>query len=230
MKERILVIDDDRQLLELIRVALEREEFVVLTCDNGVEGLKLAYKEHPDLVLLDLMLPQMDGMEICHRLQELSDIPIIILSAVTSKTDVVRGLTQGAKDYVTKPFHIPELVARIRIALRHTPQGRSERRSAVLLHGPLCVDLARRTVTAHGNPVSLTPTEFRLLVYLAQHAGQVIPHKTLLMEVWGPEYANQIEYLHLYMRYLRQKLERDPSNPQLIKTERGIGYYMEEAD
>lgn len=230
MKERILAIDDDRQLLELLRMALEREGFDVLTCDNGMDGLKVAYREHPDLVLLDVMLPQMDGFEVSRRLQELSDVPIIMLTALASKNDVVRGLTQGAGDYVTKPFHIPELVARIRIALRRGPAGRSEKKDSHLQNGPLCIDMTRHTTTVYGKSVNLTPTEFRLLVYLARNAGRVIPHRTLLMQVWGPEFAGQTEYLHLYMRYLRQKIERDPGEPELIKTERGIGYFLEKLD
>ncbi len=229
MKEKILIIDDDAGLLKLAETALKKEGLQVITAASGPEGLRTAFNEHPDLVILDLMLPDMDGLEVCRRLKELSDIPIIMLTALSTESDIVRGLTTGADDYITKPFGIAELIARIQVALRRKSASNSSNRPAVLVRGPLTIDLARHKVTVDNKPVDLTPTEFRLLAHLARNGGRVIPHHSLLVEVWGPEYREQIDYLHLYIRYLRQKIERDPARPEIIKTERGVGYFLDAA-
>lgn len=224
--EKILVVDDDRDLLKLVADGLSQEGYHVLTATDAREALRIAYREHPDLIVLDIMLPGMDGIETCRRLRELTEVPIIMLTAMSREKDVVRGLSAGADDYVTKPFGMAELVARVRACLRRKA-GDAGRRSSVIVAGELVVDLARHRVTVRNEPVELTPTEFRLLAYLARHRGYVIHHERLLTEVWGPEYRDQLDYLRLYISYLRRKIEEDPSKPQLIKTERGVGYYLD---
>lgn len=223
--KKILVIDDDEKLLRLTETALKREDWQVLLARDGTEGLRIAFNSHPDLVILDIMLPGMDGFETCRRLKELSNIPVIMLTALASETDVVRGLAVGADDYITKPFSLVELVARVRTCFRRNSITSSK--TPILVKGDLTIDLARHKVSLRGKSVDLTPTEFRLLSFLARNEGQVIPHRTLLVEVWGPEYSDQVDYLHLYIRYLRHKIEQDPSKPEIIKTERGIGYFLD---
>ncbi len=228
MKPKILIIDDDEKLLEIMRVAFTSEGFTVLAAKGGPEGLKIAFSSHPDLIILDILMPDMDGMEVCRRLHELSDMPIIMLTALSSTTDIVKGLGVGADDYVTKPFSMAELVARVNANLKHRSAPISSEKPSVLVRGGMTIDLTRHKVTVDGKTANLTPTEFRLLAYLARNAGRVIPHRTLLVEVWGPEFSDQVDYLHLYVRYQRQKIERDPAKPEIIKTERGVGYYLEE--
>lgn len=225
--KRILLIDDDAELPGVVGVALEREGFEVIMAPDGPEGLRAAYRHHPDLVILDVMMPRLDGWKTCQRLRELSDVPIIMLTAKTRETDVVKGLILGADDYVTKPFSVAELVARVQACLRRTEPGNSRPESTVLVSGDLRVDLVRRKVTLRGEPVDLTPTEFRLLSLLARNRGKVVPHHKLLREVWGPEYTEEFDYLHLYVSYLRRKIEIEPANPEFIKTAWGEGYYLE---
>jgi DNA-binding response OmpR family regulator len=224
---KILVIDDDQDLLELVKLAFEKEGFTVLTSTNGSEGLATAFQYHPDLVLLDVMMPKIDGWETCRRLRELSHVPILILSAKTAESDVVKGLGLGADDYVCKPFSVSELVARVRACLRRAGSPPQAEKSTVLESGPLTIDVARRRVTVRGEPVELTPTEFRLLCYLARHRGQVVGHRRLLREVWGLEYGDELDYLRLYISYLRRKIEKSPAEPEIIKTAWGAGYYLE---
>lgn len=224
---KILVIDDDQDLLELVKLAFEKEGFTVLTSTNGSEGLATAFQYHPDLVLLDVMMPKVDGWETCRRLRELSHVPILILSAKTAESDVVKGLGLGADDYVCKPFRVSELVARVRACLRRAGAPPRPEKSTVLESGPLTIDVARRRVTVRGEPVELTPTEFRLLCYLARHRGQVVGHRRLLREVWGLEYGDELDYLRLYISYLRRKIEKSPAEPEIIKTAWGAGYYLE---
>lgn len=225
--KRILLIDDDTELPGVVGVALEQEGFEVLMAPDGPEGLRAAYRHHPDLVILDVMMPHLDGWKTCQRLRELSDMPIIMLTAKTREADVVKGLILGADDYVTKPFSVAELVARVQACLRRTEVGNSRPESSVLVRGELSIDLVRRKVTLRGEPVDLTPTEFRLLSLLARNRGEVVPHRKLLMEVWGPEYTEEFDYLHLYVSYLRRKIENEPANPEFIKTAWGEGYYLE---
>ncbi len=224
---KILVVDDDESLLSVVESALKREGFDVITATDGSEGLRSAFQNHPDLVILDIMLPGMSGLETCRRLRELSDMPIIMLTAMSRESDIVRGLTLGADDYVTKPFSIDELIARVYACLRRGSRRNTAEKSSVITVGRLTVDFARRKVTIDGEQVELTPTEFQLLSYLVRNRGVVIPHQRLLKEIWGPEYADQLDYLRLYVRYLRRKIEKDPSKPEIIKTEWGVGYYLE---
>jgi DNA-binding response OmpR family regulator len=224
---KILVVDDDDGLLNLIKTGLEQIGFQVLAVRDGEAGLKMTFDFRPDLIILDLMLPGMDGLEICRRLRELTETPILMLTALSSEMDIVRGLTAGADDYLAKPFGMNELVARINNCLRHKAPTSSEKKSVLTVHD-LTIDLARHRVTRNRECIDLSPTEFRLLSYLARNRGKVIPHRVLLTEVWGVEYADQVDYLHLYIRYLRKKVEVNPSDPTIIRTERGVGYSIED--
>ncbi len=229
MKTKLLLIDDSQDLQKLVGMFLEREGYEVTRAANGKEGLRQLARTQPDLVLLDIMMPQVDGWETCRRIREISNVPIIMLTAKSQEIDVVRGLEMGADDYVTKPFDLSELRARIQSLLRRTHEMVSAEKSpSVFEDGWLHIDLVKRIVLVNGKPVDLTPTEFRLLAVLILQAGRVIPHQQLLRQVWGPEYGNEVHYLKLYVRYLRQKLEKDPGNPEYLITEWGVGYRFRE--
>lgn len=231
MKRTILVIDDDKDVTLMLKAQLEHKDYQVVIATSGREGLQKAYQVRPDLVLLDIMMPGMDGWEVCRRLRELSSVPIIMLTARNLKGDVVKGLEIGADDYLTKPFSAAELEARIEAVLRRSEMegGPSNFRSTFYTNGHLTIDFDRRIVTVRGKRVDLTPTEFKLLSVLVRNEGRVLPHRYLLTEVWGPEYADQVDYVKLYIRYLRLKLEDDPSNPTYIQTEWGVGYRFSES-
>ena len=224
---KILIIDDDDSVLKAVEIGLGQAGFRVLTAKDGATGLRTMFDNRPDLVLLDIMLPGIDGMEACRRLRELSDTPIIFLTALSAETDIVKGLMVGADDYITKPFSMSELIARIHTCLRRKKTSAGEMASSLIL-GDLTIDFVRHKVRVRNQQVTLSPTEFRLLSYLARNCGRVVPHRTLLIEVWGSEYTDQFDYLHLYIRYIRKKIEKDPSHPEIIKTERNVGYYMDE--
>jgi len=219
----ILVIDDEPQILRALKTILRERDFRVTTAGTGEEGLALAAAEPPDLVVLDLSLPKMDGIEVCARLREWTQLPILVLSVRGGERDKVAALDVGADDYLTKPFGIEELLARIRVGLRHAALAKGSP-SVVISSGPIVIDLSTRQVTRDGTAVRLTPTEYRLLAYLSGHAGRVLTHQTLLANVWGDEYRGHTEYLRVYMRQLRKKLEPDPDDPQILLTEPGIGY------
>ncbi|MFZ5917862.1 MAG: response regulator transcription factor [Chloroflexota bacterium] len=227
MEEKILVIDDSPDLLRIVQLCLERNNFKVFTATNGREGLQRTYSVQPDLVILDVMMPGIDGWEVLTRLREMSDVPIMMLTAKGREVDVVRGLGLGADDYVTKPFGTAELLARVQALLRRSKTPANMRVTRYQDNG-LSIDLDRHEVLVKGEPIDLTPTEFRLLSILVHHAGKVVPHRVLLSHVWGEEYSNEVHYLKLYIRYLRQKLEDVPSNPRYILTEWGIGYRFRE--
>ena len=219
----ILVIDDEPQILRAIRTILTEKQFKVTTAGRGEEGLTLAASHQPDIVILDLGLPDMDGVEVCSRLREWTDCPIIILSVRDQERDKVAALDAGADDYLTKPFGIEELLARVRVALRHSTntQGAQGR---VVKAGPLTIDLAWHIVKRGEQEIKLTGTEYKLLFYLAANTGRVLTHQSILTKVWGPADADHTEYLRVYVRQLRKKLEVDPERPQYILTEPGIGY------
>jgi two-component system KDP operon response regulator KdpE len=219
----VLVIDDEPQILRAVRTILTAKQFRVTTAARGEEGLTLAAAQAPDLIILDLSLPDLDGIEICRRLREWTQVPIIVLSVRDTEKDKVAALDRGADDYLTKPFSIEELLARIRVALRHSAQSKGSGES-IIRSGSLEIDLAEYRVTRNGVEVRLTATEFKLLAHLAAHAGRVLTHHAILSAVWGPEYAEHVEYLRVYMRQLRKKLEADPDHPQILTTEPGIGY------
>ncbi len=219
----ILVIDDEPQILRAIRTILTEKQFRVTTASRGEEGLALAAANKPDLVILDLGLPDMDGVEVCQRLREWTQTPIIILSVRDSERDKVAALDMGADDYLTKPFGIEELLARIRLALRHSASRKGEQ-SKVVKAGLITIDLAWHIVKHGEEEVKLTCTEHKLLDYLAANHRRVLTHQSILTHVWGAADADHTEYLRVYMRQLRKKLEVDPESPQYILTEPGIGY------
>jgi DNA-binding response OmpR family regulator len=227
LAEKILLIDDSPDLLRIVQLCLERESFEVYTAQNGKEGLQRTYSTQPDLVILDVMMPGMDGWDVLSRLREMSEVPVIMLTAKGREVDIVRGLGLGADDYITKPFGTGELVARVRALLRRNKMPVAQRVTRYQDNG-LSIDLERHEVRVRGVPVDLTPTEFRLLSVLVQNAGKVVPHHTLLTQVWGEEYASEVHYLKLYIRYLRQKIEESASNPRYILTEWGVGYRFRE--
>ena len=219
----ILVIDDEPQILRAIRTILTEKQFRVSTTSRGEEGLTLAASTEPDLISLDLGLPDMDGVEVCSRLREWTQTPIIILSVRDSERDKVAALDMGADDYLTKPFGIEELLARVRVALRHAG-NRKEEQNKVIKAGPITIDLVWHIVKRGEEEIKLTGIEYKLLAYLASNHHRVLTHQSILSHVWGPEGADHTEYLRVYMRQLRKKLEADPDRPQYILTEPGIGY------
>lgn len=226
-KPRILVVDDEPKLVRLVREVLTAADFEVLTTGSGEGALEMIALEKPDLVLLDIILSRtMDGYQVAQRVREFSDTPIIMLTAKSREEDLLRGFEAGADDYLTKPFSAKELLARVRAVLKRaraepTPSGESE-----IVCGDWRIDLAQRRVSVSGRIVPLTPTEYNLLHQLARHRNHVLLHEQLLTAVWGAEYRDDLEYLRAYIRYLRQKLEADPANPQRIVTSPGVGYML----
>ena len=219
---KILVIEDDETLNRLLTAFFRTRDYEVLSAAGGEEGLRVAMREGPDLVLLDVMMAVMDGWEVCRRLRAVSQVSIIILTAKTMPHDVIHGLSLGADDYIRKPFNLQELSLRVEAVLRR--QRTDGAGPMIYDDGTLMVDHDRRLVVLQGLPVHTTPTEFRLLSTLVQHAGRTVPHGELLTEVWGKEYAEDTAILSVYIRYLRQKLETQPASPQYIVTEWGVGY------
>lgn len=220
---RVLVIDDEPQILRAMRTILTAKQFDVVTASRGEEGLALAAANPPDVIVLDLSLPDMDGIEVCARLREWTQVPIIVLSVRDSERDKVAALDKGADDYLTKPFGIEELLARIRVALRHAVHQQGSKKT-IIVAGTLSIDLANHIVTRGGEEVKLTATEFKLLAYLATNAGRVLTHQAILSHVWDPAEADHIEYLRVYVRQLRKKLEANPEQPEFLLTEPGVGY------
>jgi two-component system KDP operon response regulator KdpE len=225
---RVLVVDDEPQIRRLLRVSLAAQGYRIVEAGSGDQALTRVAAEQPDLVILDLGLPDMDGQEVVRRLREWTKVPIIVLSVRDRENDKVRAFDQGADDYVTKPFGMSELMARIRAALRHRLQA--ETRDPVFRAGILVVDLARRVVTVAGREVKLTPKQYDLLRVLVAHAGKVLTHQQLLRQVWGPGYSEESQYLRVYIGQLRQKIEPDPARPSYILTEPGVGYRLRDAD
>jgi two-component system KDP operon response regulator KdpE len=223
-KSTILVVDDDPRLLRLVRVNLEKAGFAVSTATSGSAALDQLDSQPPDLIVLDITMPGLDGFTLTQRIREISNVPIIILTAMGEQTHKVRGLEIGADDYMTKPFDPDELVARVRALLRRAQAAGGAETLHTLQAGDLKIDFVRHRVERSGEPVKLTPTEYKLLQQLAGQAGKVISHGELLSKVWGPEYRDETGYLWVYIRALRQKLEDDPSNPRYIISEPGFGY------
>jgi two-component system KDP operon response regulator KdpE len=222
-KPQILVIDDEQQILRALRTILGQQNYHVSTAATGEEGLALATATQPDIIILDLGLPDMTGVEVCTCIREWTDLPIIVLSAHDSEAEKVAALDAGADDYLTKPFGVDELLARVRVALRHKSKANGAKSSMISV-GSLAIDLANHLITRSGELVKLSATEYKLLAYLAGNAGRVLTHQSILNHVWGYSEGSQMEYLRVYIRQLRQKLEEDPRNPQLILTESGVGY------
>lgn len=223
MAEKILLIDDDETTVQVTSMILERRNFEVIKAFSAEDGLRKAYRHQPDIVLLDIMMPETDGWEVCKRLREMSDVPIIFLTAKEDSRDVVRGLEMGADDYITKPYDGDELVARIRAHLRRAPKPNMSE-ELVFNGGEFRINFMNREVRVRNELKHLTPKEFNLLGVLVRNAGRVVPRTELVTEAWGEEYADAIDSLKLYIHYLRQKIELDPERPDYILTSRGVGY------
>ena len=224
---RVLLVEDEPQMRRFIRASLEAHGYSLVEATTATEGTQLAASHNPALVLLDLGLPDHDGLSVLHGLRTWSKIPVVVLSARGKEEDKVAALDGGADDYLTKPFGVGELLARIRVALRHAQKAPD---APVLELGALHIDLARRLVTVEGKEVHLTPIEYRLLTYLAQHEGKVLTHRQILAEVWGPGAEHQTHYVRVHMAELRKKVEADPARPKLIVTEPGVGYRLRAPD
>jgi two-component system KDP operon response regulator KdpE len=227
-KELVLVVEDEPQMRRFLRASLGAEGYRVREAWTVADGIREIAAEHPDVVLLDLGLPDGDGLELVRRVREWSQVPVVVVSARGREEEKVAALDAGADDYLPKPFGTKELLARLRVALRHSRAGTAPG-SPVLEVGPLRMDLDRREVSVDGRAVRLTPIEWRLLALLARHAGKVLTHSQILREVWGPNAASQPHYVRVYMAELRKKLEDDPSRPRLLLTEPGVGYRLADA-
>jgi two-component system KDP operon response regulator KdpE len=223
-KISILLVDDDIELLKLVRANLESGGYTVQVAMNAHSALESIDLEMPDVILLDIMLPEIDGYNLCQRIREFSDIPIIMLTAKFEDSDKVRGLKLGADDYITKPFNVQELLARIESVLRRSGRSEEAKFPPSFVCGDVNVNFAQRRVTVRGQEVSLTLTEYKLLSHLVSNAGRVMLRRELLTRVWGPEYHNEMEYLRAYILHLRQKIEVDPHDPKYILSKPGIGY------
>ncbi len=224
MEQRtILVVDDDNGLRELIRINLEHEGYGVIQAANGVQCVAAVREQRPDMVILDVMMPEMDGLEACGKVREFSQVPILMLTAKVQSEDVITGLDRGADDYLIKPFNMDELSARIRALLRRVPPAY---RPLAAGDGQISIDQQKREVRVRDETVDLTPTEYHLLLILSENAGKVVEHETLLRAVWGQEYTKDNDYLKVYIWHLRRKIEVDPRNPKLLLTEWGVGYRL----
>jgi len=224
MKKRILVVDDEPRMRRFVRMNLDLDGYDVFEADNGLTALSKVRDEMPDLVLLDVAMPELDGFETLEHIREVSSVPVIMLTVKSDEEDRIRGLDLGADDYVTKPFSPRELLSRIRAVLRRVEPAKSSMEEPLVVDEDLQIDFPRRAVIARGEHIKLRPTEYRLLSHLVDNAGWIVPQETLLAKVWGPEYRDDNQLLRLYITYLRKKIEPDPANPKYILTERGVGY------
>jgi two-component system KDP operon response regulator KdpE len=220
----ILVVDDEARMRRFIRMNLELEGYQVVEAENGIQALDQIRKYTPDLVIMDVMMPEMDGFETLAMLREISTVPVVLLTVRSEEEDITRGLNLGADDYITKPFSPRELNSRVAAVLRRASWPSPPPRTVLKIDDHLSVDFNRHQVIVDGERIDLRPTEYRLLYVLLQNAGWVVPHETLLAKVWGYEYRDETHYLRLYINYLRKKIEEDPANPKYILTERGVGY------
>ena len=223
----VLVVDDNSNIVDFIQRNLDARGFKTLTARDGIEALQKFNAEQVDLVILDLLMPKMDGLEVIRRIRAKSITPIIVLSALGEENTKIQALDLGADDYLTKPFGVGELLARVKAVLRRARYAQEEHspaQTAVLTYGPVTLHRERHEVFVNGKEVELTPTEFSLLEFLMANEGKVLTHREILQHVWGPEYGQESEYLRVYIGRLRQKIEKDPNNPKLLHTERGIGY------
>nr|MBC7245907.1 response regulator transcription factor [Chloroflexota bacterium] len=223
-RKHVLIVDDEPRMVRFVRMNLELEGYQVSTASNGMEAIEKVRDELPDLVILDIMMPEMDGYETLERIRQISSVPVIMLTVKAEEEDKVRGLELGADDYITKPFSPRELASRVKAALRRAEMPSPGQKTMMVIDEDLAVDLQRREVLVRGKRVKLRPTEYRLLYHLVNNAGWVMTHETLLSKVWGYEYRDDTQLLRLYITYLRQKIEPDPSHPKYIFNERGVGY------
>ena len=224
MKKRILIVDDEARIRRFVRMNLDLEGYEVFEAENGVAALQRVRDDMPDLVLLDVMMPDLDGFETLARIREMSSVPVIMLTVKGDEDDRIKGLDLGADDYITKPFSPRELVSRIRAVLRRVEPSKTQTEDPLAIDTDLAIDFPRREVIVRGERIKLRPTEYRLLLHLVENAGWIVPQETLLAKVWGPEYRDDTQLLRLYINYLRKKIEPDPANPRYIFTERGVGY------
>ncbi len=225
-KELILLIEDEPQMRRFLKITLQSHGYRLVEAATAQEGLMQATTRNPDVVLLDLGLPDLDGLDVTRRLREWTQTPIIVISAREQEQDKIKALDAGADDYLTKPFNAGELLARIRVALRHAARNSANQQEPIFVLENLRVDLAKRQVLVNDQEVHLTPIEYKLLAVLIRHAGKVITHRQLLQEVWGPAHVDEVQYLRVYMTQLRHKLEADPSRPRILMNEPGIGYRL----
>jgi len=230
MQEKILMIDDDTELLGLAQTWLQNAGYEPIIAEDGIEGLRQVYSDRPNLVLVDICMARMDGWEVCRRIREMCDMPIIIVSVNGEKADLLRGFNLGVDDYITKPFNFPELIARVQVVLRRVGADWQQDSNNTFHNEEIDIDWRSRQVWVRGQKVALSPTEFRLLSCLIENRGWIVTHEELLRKVWGPNYFGDRTYVKLYVRYLRQKIEREPSNPRWILTERGVGYRFSPSD
>lgn len=226
----ILVVDDEARLRDVVRMNLEMEHYNVLEAANGLEALELLRDHLPDLVVLDVQMPEMDGFETLRHIREVSTVPVIMLTVLQTERDKIHGLDLGADDYLAKPFSPGELLSRIRALLRRVHMPAPARKTEIVVDENLKIDFSRHEVFVRGQKVVLRPTEYRLLYHLVSNAGRLLTHETLLSKVWGREYRDEAHYLRLYITYLRQKIEEDPAHPEYILTERGLGYRFKELE
>ena len=224
----VLVVDDEPRLVDVVRMNLEVEGYRVVAAASGMEALERLKQDLPDLVILDVMMPEMDGYETLRQIRDVSNVPVIMLTVRQDEQDRIRGLEIGADDYLGKPYSPRELQSRIKAVLRRTFTPSPARKTAIVVDDDLTIDFDRHKVWVRGAEVTLRPTEYRLLYHLVNNAGRLLTHETLLSKVWGHEYRDESHYLRLYITYLRQKLERDPAHPKYILTERGVGYRFRE--
>jgi len=221
---KLLIIEDDSSLVKALELYFSRSGYQVSIAENGLEGLQRLYSERPNIVILDIAMPKMDGWEVCRRIRELSDVPIVILTARVQENERVKGLKLGADDYVVKPFSLKELEARVEAVLRRARVTRPQKSGILFANEELVIDADRLIVTRDGKQVKLTPTELRLLLFLAENGGRVLTHRQILEKIWGAEYADDVDYVKLFVYRLRRKIEPDPKHPKYILSERGIGY------
>ncbi|MCI0475435.1 MAG: response regulator transcription factor [Anaerolineales bacterium] len=226
-KGRILVVDDDKTLVRLLREALSKADYDVITASNGIDALQELYAKQPDLILLDVMMPRMDGWETAQRIRQMSQVPIVMLTAKDEESDKLKGFAAGVDDYVTKPFSFAEIVARVQAVLHRARQAPPDHKPKRYASGALVIDTDSRRVTKDGKTVDLTPTEYRLLAALAENSGRVLSHEQLLNKVWGYEFGEDTGYVKRYIWYLRRKVEDDPRKPEHVLTERGFGYVFQ---
>lgn len=221
---RVLVVDDEARLVNLVRMNLEMERFRVIEANNGLEALDMVRRHIPEMIILDIMMPQLDGFETLRMLREFSSVPVIMLTAKGEEEDIVKGLALGADDYMTKPFGPRELVSRVKAVLRRVDGVGDPGESILKIDDRLSIDFNKRQVLVNGAAIKLRPTEYRLLYHLIENVGWTITHEQILAKVWGYEYRDETHYVRLYVNYLREKIEEDPTNPKYILTERGTGY------
>ncbi len=226
MREKILLIEDDIEFLNLTQTWLQNAGYEVLTAEDGAEGMRRVYSSRPSLVLLDANIPKMDGWEVCRRIRDMSDIPVLMVTVNGQKADRLKGFVLGADDYITKPVDFRELIARVQAVLRRAGSSMPDDGPSTFHNDEIEIEWKSHQVWVRGERVKLSPTEFKILACLIKNRGWIVTHEQLLEKAWGPNYIGDKSFVKLYIRYLRQKIEADPRNPQIILTERGVGYYF----